>query len=152
MWQWHQPCSCRAWAEREREEKKLEPVENPRASTAEGIWIAIQRPVSVPCRRTIGETDHTNNKEGDECCFEAASTRWRSAMCHDVSRRIHHQWSSDDVRDPEPPTQNYLLLFRQSNTLHPDVFQGIPMVVEGGWRQVQYLADLLWRRTRGNAT
>lgn len=55
--------------------------------------------------------------------------------------------TSDDVRDPDPPTQNHLLRFRQSNTLPPDLFQG-DSYGRRRWIQVQCLADLLWRRTR----
>ena len=53
---------------------------------------------------------------------------------------------SDDTRDPEPLTPNHLLLLRQSNILPPDVFGSHDLYSRRRWRQVQYLADLFWRR------
>lgn len=53
---------------------------------------------------------------------------------------------SDDVRDPEPSTPNHLLLLRPSNAFPADVFDKCDLYSRKRWRQVQYLADLFWRR------
>ena len=53
---------------------------------------------------------------------------------------------SDDVRDPEPLTPNHLLLLRPSNAFPADVFDKCDLYSRKRWRQVQYLADLFWRR------
>eukprot|EP00057_Strongylocentrotus_purpuratus_P004327 XP_003728479.1 PREDICTED: uncharacterized protein LOC100889496 [Strongylocentrotus purpuratus] len=53
---------------------------------------------------------------------------------------------SDDVRDPEPLTPNHLLLLRQSNVFPSDVFGKSDMYSRRRWRQIQFLADVFWRR------
>ena len=52
---------------------------------------------------------------------------------------------SDDPRDPSPLTPNHLLLLRSGPQLPPGVFVKQD-VYKKRWRQVQYLADLFWRR------
>ena len=54
--------------------------------------------------------------------------------------------TSDDARDAEPLTPNHLLLLRSKNALPPDVFQKHDLYGRRRWRQIQYLADLFWRR------
>ncbi|XP_072171548.1 uncharacterized protein [Diadema setosum] len=54
--------------------------------------------------------------------------------------------TSDDVHDAEPLTPNHLLLLRPSNVLPPDVFQQTDLYSRRRWRQIQYLADVFWRR------
>ena len=54
--------------------------------------------------------------------------------------------TSDDVKDAEPLTPNHLLLLRSSNALPPDVFQEHDLYTRRRWRQIQYLADVFWRR------
>ncbi|XP_014676416.1 PREDICTED: uncharacterized protein LOC106816352 [Priapulus caudatus] len=52
---------------------------------------------------------------------------------------------SDDVRDLEPLTANHLLLLRPGVTLPCGVFVERD-IYRKKWRQVQYLADLFWKR------
>ena len=52
---------------------------------------------------------------------------------------------SSDPNDLEPLTPNHLLLLRKVNTL-PGIFSEDDNYVRQKWRQVQYLADLFWRR------
>ncbi|XP_063968669.1 uncharacterized protein LOC135157358 [Lytechinus pictus] len=53
---------------------------------------------------------------------------------------------SDDYRDLEPLTPNHLLLLRQSNVLPFDVSEKRDLYSQRRWRQIQYLADVFWRR------
>ena len=53
---------------------------------------------------------------------------------------------SDDHRDPEPLTPNHLLLMRRSPELPPGEFVKQDCYSRRRWRQVQYLADVFWRR------
>ena len=53
---------------------------------------------------------------------------------------------SDDPRDPEALTPNHLLLLRSGPTVPPGVFVKGDMYSRQRWRQVQYLADVFWRR------
>ncbi|XP_063965023.1 uncharacterized protein LOC135156448 [Lytechinus pictus] len=53
---------------------------------------------------------------------------------------------SDDARDAEPLTPNHLLLLRSNNPLPPDVFQKQDLYGRRRWKQIQYLADVFWRR------
>ena len=53
---------------------------------------------------------------------------------------------SDDPRDPEALTPNHLLLLRSGPALPPGLFTKIDSYSRRRWRQVQYLADVFWRR------
>jgi hypothetical protein len=53
---------------------------------------------------------------------------------------------SDDARDPEPLTPNHLLLLRSGPELPPGIFVKDDLYSRRRWKQVQYLADVFWRR------
>ena len=53
---------------------------------------------------------------------------------------------SDDPKDPEPLTPNHLLLLRSGPTLPPGRFGKEDSYSRRRWKQVQYLADIFWRR------
>jgi hypothetical protein len=52
---------------------------------------------------------------------------------------------SDDPRDPLPLTPNHLLILRSGPTAPPGVFVQQDLYKKR-WRQVQYMADLFWKR------
>jgi len=53
---------------------------------------------------------------------------------------------SDDHRDLEPLTPNHLLLLRPDAIVPRDQFVKEDLYCRKRWRQVQFLADLFWRR------
>lgn len=53
---------------------------------------------------------------------------------------------SDDASDPEPLTPNHLLLLKGKPLLPPGVFNKEDCYARRRWRQVQYIADLFWKR------
>ncbi|XP_033627235.1 uncharacterized protein LOC117290093 [Asterias rubens] len=53
---------------------------------------------------------------------------------------------SDDVNDMEPLTPNHLLLLRAGVVLPPGIFDKKDLYGRRRWRQVQYMADVFWRR------
>ena len=53
---------------------------------------------------------------------------------------------SDDPRDLEPLTPNHLLLLRAGPSVPPGTFSKQDCYSKRRWRQVQYLADVFWRR------
>ena len=53
---------------------------------------------------------------------------------------------SDDPRDMEPLTPNHLLLLRAGPAVPPGIFSKQDCYNKRRWRQVQYLADVFWRR------
>ena len=53
---------------------------------------------------------------------------------------------SNDPRDLEPLTPNHLLLLRQDTPLPPGIFEKKDTLSRRRWRQVQYLADVFWKR------
>ena len=55
---------------------------------------------------------------------------------------------SQDPRDMEPLTPNHLLLQRSGVPLPPGLFDEADGAGRRRWKQVQYLADLFWRRWR----
>lgn len=53
---------------------------------------------------------------------------------------------SSDHRDPEALTPNHQLLFRSDATLPVAESNARDIYSRKRWRQVQYLADVFWRR------
>ena len=53
---------------------------------------------------------------------------------------------SDDPTDLEPLTPNHLLLLKGKPAMPPGVFGPHDQYVRRKWRQVQYIADLFWKR------
>ena len=53
---------------------------------------------------------------------------------------------SSDPNDNEPLTPNHLLLLKSEVPLPPGLFNREDSLSRRRWRQVQYLADLFWRR------
>ena len=53
---------------------------------------------------------------------------------------------SNDPKDLEALTPNHLLLLRAGPTLPPGAFTKEDNYSRRRWRQVQYLADVFWRR------
>ncbi|KAK7944331.1 hypothetical protein WMY93_000059 [Mugilogobius chulae] len=54
--------------------------------------------------------------------------------------------ASMDVNDLEALTPSHLLLLKTSPSLPPGVFQSADMYATRRWKQVQYIADLFWKR------
>jgi len=53
---------------------------------------------------------------------------------------------SSDPKDDDPLTPNLLLLLKSSSSLPPGVFDQRDVYSRKRWRQVQYLADMFWKR------
>ncbi|XP_067045584.1 uncharacterized protein [Acropora muricata] len=53
---------------------------------------------------------------------------------------------SEDSRDLEPLTPNHLLLLKSDTMMPPGVFQKKDLLSRRGWRQIQYLSDIFWKR------
>jgi hypothetical protein len=54
--------------------------------------------------------------------------------------------SSDDVNDLEALTPNHLLLLKGQPILPPNLSEDTDQYLRRRWKQVQYLADIFWRR------
>ena len=53
---------------------------------------------------------------------------------------------SDDPNDLEPLTPNHILLTKGNPVLPPGLFEKRDLYIKRRWRQIQYLADLFWKR------
>ncbi len=53
---------------------------------------------------------------------------------------------SNDPNDLEAFTPNHLLIMKGKPALPPGLFEKSDLYVKRRWRQVQYLADLFWKR------
>ena len=53
---------------------------------------------------------------------------------------------STDPQDLEPLTPNHLLLLRSESPMPPGLFRREDQLSRRRWRQVQYLADIFWKR------
>ena len=54
--------------------------------------------------------------------------------------------NSDDPNDLEALTPNHLLLIKRMPNLPPGVFNKTDNYCRRRWREIQYMANLLWRR------
>ena len=52
----------------------------------------------------------------------------------------------DDPADAEPLTPNHMLLLRSNQPIPPGIFSKEDHYSKRRWRQIQYLADIFWRR------
>lgn len=53
---------------------------------------------------------------------------------------------SDDPNDLEPLTSNHILLMKGKPVVPPGLFSKDYLFTKRKWRQVQYIADLFWKR------
>lgn len=53
---------------------------------------------------------------------------------------------TNDLNDVEPLTPNHLLLLKTNPIMPPGLFKKDDLYSRRRWRQVQYLADLFWKR------
>lgn len=93
---------------------------------------------------------YQNYAKGREGSDERASAGRRRHQHSDVRSRVDSEWRpitklSDDPRDLEPLTSNHLLLLQAGPTLPPGTFSKQDNYSQH-WREVQYLADVFWRR------
>ena len=51
-----------------------------------------------------------------------------------------------DANDLEPLTPNHLILLKSESPLLPGLFKKAALLSRRRWKQVQYLADVFWRR------
>ena len=52
----------------------------------------------------------------------------------------------DDPIDAEPLTPSHLLLLRSNQSISPGVFSEQDQYCQRRWRQIQYLANIFWKR------
>lgn len=53
---------------------------------------------------------------------------------------------TEDDQDLEAVTPNHILLLKAQPTFPPGLFQRSDLYIRRRWKQVQYLADLFWKR------
>lgn len=53
---------------------------------------------------------------------------------------------SDDPQDLEPLTPNHILLLKSEPVFPPGLFCKTDLYIRRRWRQVQYIADIFWKR------
>lgn len=53
---------------------------------------------------------------------------------------------SEDPNDLEPLTPNHILLLKGKSILPPGLFEKADLYIKRRWRQVQYIAELFWKR------
>lgn len=57
---------------------------------------------------------------------------------------------TNDLNDVEPLTPNHLLLLKTNPIMPPGLFKKDDLYSRRRWRQVQYLANLFWKRISSN--
>lgn len=107
----------------------------PAASHQGGVW--------ERCIRTVRKVLDAVTKE------QVLDDEGLSTLFCEVERIINSRpitKTSDDPKDLEPLSPNHLLLLRSESSLPPGVFTNDDVYSKRKWKQVQYLADLFWRR------
>ncbi|KAL2099386.1 hypothetical protein ACEWY4_005866 [Coilia grayii] len=107
----------------------------PSGSHFGGIWERQIRSVRKVLRSVLKE-----QSVSDECLL--------TLMC-EVESVLNNRpltTTTDDPTDPEPLTPNHLLLMKKQPVLPPGLFKREDSYSRRRWKQVQYLADLFWKR------
>ena len=107
----------------------------PAASHHGGVWERIIRMV----RKVLNSVLHQQNVDDE---------RLHTLLC-EVEAILNDRpitKFSDDPNDLEPLTPNHLLLLKGKPALPPGLFEKGDLYTKRRWRQVQFLADLFWRR------
>jgi len=107
----------------------------PYASHMGGVWERLVRSFKHALKSVVRE-----QLLGDEAL---------STLCTEVEKILNDRpitQVSDDPRDPEPLSPNKLLLLRPNRCFPPGVFEKGDNYCRRWWRQVQYLANIFWRR------
>lgn len=107
----------------------------PAGSHFGGIWERQIRSVRKVLRSVLRE-----QSVNDECLL--------TLMC-EVESVLNNRpltTATDDPADPEPLTPNHLLLMKKQPVLPPGLFKREDSYARRRWKQVQYLADLFWKR------
>ena len=107
----------------------------PHASHFGGIWERQIRSVRKVLGALLNEQTLTDDSLRTFLCEVEAILNSRPLTC-----------VSSDPDDLEPLTPNHLLLQRSGISLPPGIFSKADMTGRKRWKQVQYLADLFWRR------
>ncbi|XP_077863531.1 uncharacterized protein LOC144347581 [Saccoglossus kowalevskii] len=99
-------------------------------------------------------SDNGTNLVGAKGELQEELNKWNHIKIGSILRQDHIEWRfnppagshMDDPNDLEALTPNHLLLLHANQTLPPGVFEKKDTYVKRRWRQVQYLADVFWRR------
>ena len=122
------------WLKQEKINWKFNP---PTASNFGGVWEREIRTI----RKTLNAITHLQNlKLNDEELY--------TLMC-EVEGILNSRPLtpvSDDPNDLEAITPNHLLLGNSKVTFPPGLFNKDDLYVKRRWRQIQYLADMFWKR------
>ena len=107
----------------------------PYASHMGGVWERLVRSFKVALKSVVRE---------QILCDEALAT-----LATEVEKVLNDRpitQVSNDHRDPQPLSPNNLLLLRPSMCFPPGLFERDDNYCRRWWRQVQYLANIFWRR------
>ncbi len=107
----------------------------PYASHMGGVWERLVRSFKQTLKSAVRE---------QFLCDEALLT-----LATEVERILNDRpitQVSDDHRDPQALSPNTLLLLRPNRCFPPGVFDKTDNYCRRWWRQVQYVANIFWRR------
>lgn len=107
----------------------------PAASHQGGVWERLIRSVRSVLTSVVGQ--QTLDEEGLQTLFCEVE-----AILND--RPITRV--SDDPNDLEALTPNHILLLKGKAILPPGLFEPADLYIKRRWRQVQYIAELFWKR------
>lgn len=107
----------------------------PAASHQGGVWERLIRSVRSVLTSVVGQ--QTLDEEGLQTLFCEVEAILNDRPITKVS---------DDPNDLEALTPNHILLLKGKPVLPPGLFEKTDLYVKRRWRQVQYMADLFWKR------
>lgn len=107
----------------------------PAASHHGGVWERLIRMVRQVLHSIVQE--QTLDDEGLQTLFCEVEAILNSRPISTIS---------EDESDLEALTPNHILLLKCHPSFPPGLFQKTDMYIRRRWKQVQYLADLFWKR------
>eukprot|EP00794_Sanderia_malayensis_P008360 gene8360-biopygen6187 len=104
------------------------------------------------------KSDNGTNFTSAENELKHSIRQWNQQKVHDFLLQQEVSWHfnppsashmeevSDDARDPNALTPNHLLMLKSNDCYPPGIFSNKDSYSKKRWKQIQYLADLFWKR------
>ena len=98
---------------------------------------------------SLGETDPICEERNEVCAEGTVNDECLHTLLCEVEYILNDRpltTTTDDPSDLEALTPNHLLLMKKQPVMPPGLFNKEDTYARRRWKQIQYLADLFWKR------